>query len=126
VECASEPILRQAVVQFLEQNVFKGRTILQSAASNPDLGALYGLLFERFVHHVVASVSTSSPYRSLENEIGLGSLELPCMPCHLFRSIDEIKMNCYNQPIVSNFEGIDSLVPSLGIVSKRQRRRNMS
>jgi hypothetical protein len=25
-------------------------------------------------------------------------------------------MGCYNQPIVSNFEGIDSLVPSLGIV----------
>src|ERR1700723_1123748 len=76
VEWASEPILCQAVVQFLEQNVFKGRTILQSAASNPDLGALYGLLFERFLHRVVTSVSTSSPYRSLENEIGLGSLEL--------------------------------------------------
>jgi hypothetical protein len=69
-------------------------------ACNPGLVVLHGLLLKRFFRRIVTSISTSSPYRSLENEIEMGPLELPCMQCNLFRSIEEIRMGCYNQPIV--------------------------
>jgi hypothetical protein len=117
VEWASQAVLNRAVTVFLSYNVDKVRNIIQATACHSPLAGIRGLFFERYVHRIFQSVPVIMPWRSLENNSSnFTPLRLPSHPLNMFRDISEIKPNSYNVPLSSNFEGIDSLIPSLGIV----------